>query len=71
MHSVLPLKLSVTEWYQSYVDCRNASLDSNGRIKDFITIESFSYMLALFLLTLLLPFCLTLELSAFFTLCLL
>jgi hypothetical protein len=71
MHSVLPLKLCVTEWYQSRVDCRNASLDRNGRTKDFIIIEAFSYMLALLLLTLLLPFCLTLELSGFFTLCLL
>jgi hypothetical protein len=71
MHSDLPLKLGVTEWYQSRVDYRNASLDRNGRTKDFIIIEAFSYMLALLLLTLVLPFCLTLELSGFFTLCLL
>jgi hypothetical protein len=54
MHSVLPLKLGVTKWYQSRVDRRNVSLDKNGRTKDFITIEAFSYMLALLLLTLLL-----------------
>jgi hypothetical protein len=54
MHSVLPLKLGVTKWYQSLVDCRNVSLDRNGRTKDFIIIEAFSYMLALLLLTLLL-----------------
>jgi hypothetical protein len=54
MHSVLPLKLGVTKWYQSRVDCRNVSLDRNGRTKDFIIIEAFSYMLALLLLTLLL-----------------
>jgi hypothetical protein len=71
MHSVLPSKLGVTEWYQSRVDCRNASLVRNGRTKDFIIIEALSYMLALFLLILLLPFCVTLELSGFFTLCLL
>jgi hypothetical protein len=70
MHSVLPLKLGVTVWYQS-CDCRDASLDRNGRTKDFIIIEAFSYMLALLLLTFLLPFCLTVELSALFTLCLL
>jgi hypothetical protein len=61
MHSVLPLKLTVTEWYQSCVDCRNASLDRNGGTKDFIIIEAFSYMLALFLLILLLPFALLLS----------
>jgi hypothetical protein len=54
MHSVLPLKLDVTKWYQSRVDCRNVSLYRNGRTKDFIIIEAFSFMLALLLLTLLL-----------------
>jgi hypothetical protein len=71
MHLVLPLKLGVTEWYQSCVDYRNASLDRNGRTKDFIIIESFSYMLALLLLTLLLPFALLLSCLHFFTMCLL
>jgi hypothetical protein len=54
MHSVLPLKLGVTKWYQSRVDCRNVSLDRNGRTKDSIIIEAFFYMLALLILTLLL-----------------
>jgi hypothetical protein len=46
MHSVLPLKLAVTKWYHNHVDCRNVSLDRNGRTKDFIIMEAFSYMFA-------------------------
>jgi hypothetical protein len=61
MHSILPLKLGVTKWYQSRVYCRNVSLDRNGRTEDFIITEAFSYVLALLLLTLLL-LVLTLEL---------
>jgi hypothetical protein len=58
MHSVLPLKMGVTKWYQSRVDCRIVILDRNGQIKDFIIIEAFlsyAYFISIKLILLLLP----------------
>jgi hypothetical protein len=41
MHLVLPLKLGVTKWYQSCVDCRMLAYIEMVEFKDFIIIEAF------------------------------
>jgi hypothetical protein len=42
MHSVLPLKLCVTKWYQNRVDCRTLALIEMVEFKDFYNHRSLS-----------------------------